>query len=228
MDQPTTYGPGSKHTRRILFNMLKKIDFKSVLDLGCGDGSFIKHLLDRRPDLSVTGIDISKNAIKIANKIAKKNTSCNFYVMDITKELPQNKFDLVVCSEVLEHLKEDSKLLYKFSNLTKYIIISVPSGKFNKIDKEVGHLRKYNKKDLRLKLSKANFKILKIKKWGFPFYSPLYVFFFRKLSKEKRTGKISFTKKIISSLISLIFYFNILNKGDRLFILAVNNKTNKK
>lgn len=98
------------------------LDVVKLADIGCGNGVFIKKLMDLKPNIITTGIDRSSEALKYVpgdNKIA-----------DITN-LPfeSNSFDCVTCLEVIEHLNvNDYKVaLNELSRISsKYIIIGVP------------------------------------------------------------------------------------------------------
>ncbi|MGN6733492.1 MAG: methyltransferase domain-containing protein, partial [Candidatus Binatia bacterium] len=67
-DDMKTYGPFSRHLRRIIKKMIRPLDFKSVLDVGCGQGSFLKELQTEFPDIRAHGIDISRTAVELARK----------------------------------------------------------------------------------------------------------------------------------------------------------------
>lgn len=71
--------------------------FKSVLDLGCGNGYLITAL--ERTGCSVVGVDGSSNVLKYRPDII---------VADLTKQLTigDNLYDLVICTEVAEHIEE--------------------------------------------------------------------------------------------------------------------------
>ena len=74
----------------------------SVLDLACGPGNIAKYLLDQRPDLRITGIDLAPNMIRLAKA---NNPSASFIKMDCRKinQLDQ-KFDAVMCGFCLPYL----------------------------------------------------------------------------------------------------------------------------
>lgn len=56
------------------------------------------------------GIDISTDNIKVANSKRIKDNNPQFLVADAEKMKFKEKFDFVVCSEVLEHLKNHKEL----------------------------------------------------------------------------------------------------------------------
>lgn len=75
-----------------------------ICDLGCGTGLLGLLLLQRRPDLRVTGVDIQEAAVRLAEKAARENRLADrltFYHGDLraVKSLfPAGGFDLAVCN----------------------------------------------------------------------------------------------------------------------------------
>ena len=85
---------------------------KQVLDYGCGTGVHSMYMAKR--GASVTGIDISDVAIKVAEVFAKReNVShrCNFLVGNVEKmEFPDNSFDIILSSGMMAYLDLDKAL----------------------------------------------------------------------------------------------------------------------
>lgn len=103
----------------------------NILEIGCGWGKFLK-ALELKGYKNIIGIDVSKQQIDIAKKfINLKNVSVADAIgyVDNYKE----KLDVVVLSDVLEHLENDyavelfSKIYYKLNKGGK-IIVQVPNG----------------------------------------------------------------------------------------------------
>ncbi|MCK4597925.1 class I SAM-dependent methyltransferase, partial [bacterium] len=95
-------------------------DVKTVLEIGCGDGIIINRLHEK--GLDCTGIDISKEALKYVNCKKEVMSSDNLKFQD-------QAFDLVICSEVLEHLPEqvyENTLKEIESVAKKHILITTP------------------------------------------------------------------------------------------------------
>ena len=106
---------------KIKVNLLKDLN---CLDVGCGGGILSEKL--KRLGANVTGIDASKNSIEIAKKHAKKsrleiNYKCitTSELLEIKKEKVLNKFDLVVASEVIEHVNNRKIFLSNISDLCR-------------------------------------------------------------------------------------------------------------
>lgn len=98
------------------FDKIEKLAPKTLLDLGCLDGSFAltiaKHLGTR-----VTGIDLTRDGIEIARKRAKENNlpahffqgSIELYLEDLANH--NNKFDVITMFEVIEHVEDVQRVL---------------------------------------------------------------------------------------------------------------------
>lgn len=73
-----------------------------VFDLGCGTGLLSLLLLQRQRDLTVTGLDIQPEAVRLAKLAAEENgltDRLTFQCGDLrTAALPAGAFDLVVCN----------------------------------------------------------------------------------------------------------------------------------
>ena len=97
---------------------------KPVLDLGCGDGLFLKML--REKGVAGKGLDISKIAIE---KCGKNNLDAMQFDFAANKlPLDKGEFPTVVALDVLEHLYEPEKLLEEIYRVSgKYLILSVPN-----------------------------------------------------------------------------------------------------
>lgn len=105
-------------------------DFISVLDLGCGDGSFISNVL-KGERKKVVGVDIHKESLEKAKKLKFYKELIRANVLKLPSRLRRRKFDVVISSQVLEHLskKEGVKFLNEMERLAKKrIVVSTPSG----------------------------------------------------------------------------------------------------
>ena len=92
-------------------NIIKQNKYKNhkicnnlkILDIGCGGGILCEPLA--KLGGKVTGIDASINAIKIANNHAKiKGLKIDYECKSIENFAPKSDFDLVIASEVIEHV----------------------------------------------------------------------------------------------------------------------------
>lgn len=167
----------SNFTYKIIINVIDEFinGSKSILDIGSGAGTLGLYYANK--GFTVLGIEISQKAVDSANQSAKHLglENVKFTKMDFPEEIPKEKFDFIIFTEVIEHLEEDSlalKKIFYLLNSKGIVIISTPSknaplyrlGLASEFDKSVGHLRRYTLPELREKCRKQGFKILGTKK----------------------------------------------------------------
>ena len=140
-----------KHKRKLVHQLISKYVNRpgKVLDVGAGTGKVLSEL--KLTGWQVEGVDGEKEAVRWAKKrgvVIKKH--------DLVKKLPfkDNSFDLVVSLDVLEHIKDDKKLLKEMKRVVKpkgIILVTVPAYQwlYSYWDKMLSHFRRYSKRDLR-------------------------------------------------------------------------------
>jgi 2-polyprenyl-3-methyl-5-hydroxy-6-metoxy-1,4-benzoquinol methylase len=122
------------HYLRIVLmdRIFRSIDTKGkALDVGCSAGAQSFSL--ERNGFSVTGIDLGeKDLVKAREWGRSVGSKCEFKAMDISNtEFADGTFDLVLCSEVMEHVLDQRKVVSEISRITKkggYVIFSMPNG----------------------------------------------------------------------------------------------------
>jgi SAM-dependent methyltransferase len=106
-----------------------KIDNIKCLDIGCFDGTGMS-VLSERGCHNVWGIEMQKSASEVANSLFPGRIfNGNFLDMDISI---YNNFDLLIMTDVLEHLKDPKAALEKASTLLKpggFLFITTPDNK---------------------------------------------------------------------------------------------------
>lgn len=102
---------------------------KNVLDVGSASGWFLSELALRYPKASYAGVDVYKKAIDYGKKRYK---NLQLICSDAhSLPFPNESFDVVICAEVLEHVKSPEKVLREIKRvLTKdgTAIIEMDSG----------------------------------------------------------------------------------------------------
>lgn len=113
----------------IALDMLRELNPDKVLDVGCGEGYTLEKLRKAKIGKYLEGIEYLQEAIDLGRKLHPhiKIKKGSIY------ELPykDNSFDMVLCTEVLEHLEDPRKGLKEILRVTsKYCLISVPNEPF--------------------------------------------------------------------------------------------------
>lgn len=161
---------------RILSEFIKEEKRLDILDFGCGVGTISFYLASLGN--SVTSLDISDNAISLAKVNASifnfNKGSVNFFCLEKGFEKISKKlFDLIICIEVIEHIKDDKKTLEFLARHLKnngFLILSVPNKNAplhrlkltRKFDEKVGHLRRYEISSLSNLIINSNLKTKRI------------------------------------------------------------------
>ena len=124
----------AKEKLKFIINAINKFKIKTkkgsikILDVGCGEGDISFHLA--RLNYRIVATDSDKDAIKYCKNISKfKNLK--FVLSDAENMSSKEKFDVIICSEVLEHVNNPEKLVYKLSrilNQNGLMIITIPNG----------------------------------------------------------------------------------------------------
>ena len=124
-------GVSSRQRANVIMKYLNPQNHEKILDVGCGIGYYSFELVAKF-NCQVEGIDIDKEDIEIANEI-RDLTECgdvNFKVQSVLKlDFPDNVFDKIILSEVLEHIRNDRKALEEVHRVLKpngYLVITVP------------------------------------------------------------------------------------------------------
>jgi 2-polyprenyl-3-methyl-5-hydroxy-6-metoxy-1,4-benzoquinol methylase len=179
-----------KSRRRLIINMLSKADKRSsILDIGCSSGLLLTDLNNSNFNSSnLYGIDISKDAINESQNRGHKNT----FVMDAQNIILDKKFDYIIASDCLEHLRDDSKALKNWRNLLKdegTLIVFVPAFMFlwSYHDEINMHYRRYTEKMLTNKVKKTGFNVIKSGYWNFTLFLPVVLYRYISKAFAKRT-----------------------------------------
>ena len=213
----TKYGPACRHRRRIVANLVRSLPHGKVLDLGCGDGCLLSEIAPKI-DAEFHGADISAAAIESARKSVPGVT---FQVLDLSTGIPTGTYDIVILSEVLEHIEDDETLLKKIAPITRHIVISVPGGPADKVDTRYGHFRNYDGDLLQRKLESSGYDVVKFRRWGFPFYE-LTQALMNECADATAVAGGSYgpMKKLIAQVVYLGFFLNAFPKGSQVFAVG--------
>lgn len=105
---------------------IKKLNVSSILDVGAGEGFTLEYLRTQAIGKSHEGIDFLKKAIDLGHKIHPDLTLKRASIYELPYK--DNSFNLVLSTEVLEHLEDPEKGLKELVRVSKkYLLLSVPN-----------------------------------------------------------------------------------------------------
>ena len=151
---------------------IKKIQPKTVLDVGCGAGAFLIQLKKSLPGAVLYGFDHNKS---VHSKLSQHNI--NYFPSLKATDL---KFDVICSFQVVEHIADPFEWLGFLSNLLKpngFIVLTVPDNAgpvrffpHSLTELPPHHLTRWNKKSISIFLEQRGFHQLTTKVEPLPDY----------------------------------------------------------
>jgi SAM-dependent methyltransferase len=117
------------HVNSYLHQCLKKPEVTTFLEVGCAEGYYINLVSRIRRDINCVGVDI---ALPYLKKVKLRNPNAEFILCD-AEFLPFKKraFNLVLCSEVLEHVPNYPQALKELLDVSNmFLTLSFPGHSF--------------------------------------------------------------------------------------------------
>ena len=105
--------------------LLSKIAYRTVLDVGCGEGVLLAGLRRLFLEKTIVGVDV--DPVELRTAVAQASFA-RFTVADaVALPFRDNQFDLVMAMEVLEHLSAADCALQELNRVCKrFCLLSVP------------------------------------------------------------------------------------------------------
>lgn len=183
----------------LAFRLLEGLPINGrFLEIGAGAGEFLYELGKR--GFKGRGVDVSEEAVEYANaRIGIFSQTINVSRQDFLQI--NDDFNIIFAFEVLEHLEDDEMALGKMRELLDkdgYLMISVPARMkhWGPNDEWSGHLRRYEREELRSKAESQGLETIAIHSFGVPIANitkPFYDFLIqRQLQGE---GKLNNSRK---------------------------------
>jgi hypothetical protein len=120
----------------------------AVVDIGCGVGDLLVEMRRRQTDISVAGLDFSPKAVEGA-QTALPDGSFTQFVIAQTLPYETDTFDVVLCTDVLEHLEYPQAVVAELVRICRpggSVFIVVPDGD---VDIFLGHYWFWNQATLK-------------------------------------------------------------------------------
>ncbi len=177
--------------RRRIVTLLSYLDVQpgdTVLDCGCGEG-FYTLIFSELFDCRVHALDYSRGLVSRAKGWVSQKERVRFHIGDVVAlPFPDETFDRIVCTEVLEHIPDDAKAVSELHRVLKRggtLAVTVPNHNYpflwdplNKIREGLGlghfssenewfgglwhmHIRLYYPHEIRALLERGGFTVEK-------------------------------------------------------------------
>lgn len=223
------YNPGARHRRRLIVELLRGLPGRRLLDVGCGDGELLVWLRRALPGLtSLAGADLSSETVK---RNQARWPDMEFHTLDVARGSLQpaagSGFDLVVCSEVIEHIEDRRAVFQNLASMLEpggHLLVTCPSGRVYTTERHFGHVSHPTVPEMDADASRAGLRRVRSVNWGFPLYkalkwatnvNPEWAM------KNFASGRYSPAAKLVSSALYWANYLNLptSGRGCQLFVL---------
>jgi glycosyltransferase involved in cell wall biosynthesis len=137
---------------------------RRILEAGCGTGTITRFLAQRG---AVFAVDIDEHYVDLLRERYAARSNLRFQWMDLSSldwsPLANQRFDTVVCMNVLEHLPNDAAVLRHFFEVLQpggRLLLLVPAHVqlFGALDRALGHYRRYDRTGLQSLIEEAGFR----------------------------------------------------------------------
>jgi SAM-dependent methyltransferase len=177
-----------RYNRAILGHVLRNGCGSRMLDFGAGDGLFAELVAERRPAPECVETDRELSAHLAARGFAVHRSLDSVH----------GEFDAIYSINVLEHIEDDLDTLRRLCQLTSAggrLVLFVPAWPilYSSMDRKVGHVRRYRKRELLAKLVAANWVVTRVRFFdSLGFFSALAYRFFGSSSGELSSRTLAF------------------------------------
>jgi SAM-dependent methyltransferase len=153
------------HYAAWLANLMRPHLGQRVLEVGAGLGTITRHLVDREwvvpLDREPRYVQQLENAFRGFENV--RPLCADAGALDV-EALRGQRFDTVILSNVLEHIEDDAAALRRFREILApggRLLLVVPAlqALYGSMDQEVGHYRRYGRRDLARLLAAAGYRV---------------------------------------------------------------------
>ena len=170
--------PAAFHRRRLIVELCQRHagSARHVLEAGCGRGELVQELRRAFPSAELCASDVSLASVRETQRL---NPTLRVFQMDLSRpdfdrahSAELQRFELITCSEVVEHIPNDRQAVERVAELLApggLLVLTVPGGKMSRFDELIGHQRHYSAGALLELALGAELDPIELLAWGFPF-----------------------------------------------------------
>ncbi len=167
----------SWHIRRLLKSYGGKADTGNtwkLLDAGSGFGQYDRFILSQFNNVEVHSVDVKESYLEQNRHFFEKEIrqgKIQFYKADLIEHAFDERFDCIICIDVLEHIEEDVKVMKNLSNVLRPGGVFIMHSPSNYSEEDAGdedsfvgeHARAgYSKEEISEKLQQAGMSVEKV------------------------------------------------------------------
>jgi 2-polyprenyl-3-methyl-5-hydroxy-6-metoxy-1,4-benzoquinol methylase len=228
-DEINRLDPGTRIRKELIIDGIKAPKYKKILDLGCGSGELLATIKKLYSEKELYGADVSKEALEL---LSRRRIVIKSFLLDLDLEKPlptgdgYGHYDAIVCSEVIEHLKNWQNVFKLLKNLTKEksrarVIITTQSGKKYPHHVSIGHIQHFEPKEIVSKLEENSFNVIYANKLGWPFMNIKNLMVTHLLGGNTlESGKISLIQKIGLRVFYYLYKISLKGFGPQIVVIA--------
>lgn len=159
--------------RDIILKFLSAARDAHILDIGCSGGALLRDLA-RAGFKNGYGIDVSERAIQQCKNAGFANVAC---VDARATGFPDNTFDVVIASDILEHIADENGALKEWRRIMKpsgIMFIFVPAHQYlwSNHDAANQHVKRYSRVALITSAQRNGLRVQRIGYWNFFLFFP--------------------------------------------------------
>jgi hypothetical protein len=154
--------------------VLPHYHYRSVIDIGAGDGSVLEELDKTNISNELYAVEISESGVtciqgKKINKLRSVSQFDGYIIPPPPLHLNEVNYELGLAIHVLEHVEHERAFLYEISKICDYLYIEVPLELNINLNRNIesgvkyGHINYYNPATFRNLLESCNLEILNFK-----------------------------------------------------------------
>jgi SAM-dependent methyltransferase len=223
--------PGNRFRYELIAGELARLHVKPerVTDCGCGDGSLLAVVSARIPCGELNGFDIADST-----PASRPGSSIRFQQHDLGQPVPASmhgRFDLVLCSEVIEHVENDDVVLTNLFQLTRpggHVVLTTQTGGIYRTEQFLGHLRHYDLPGLCGRIELAGLRVQRAFHCGWPWLNlqkaAAHLFQNTVQKRIVQADHLGIGMRILFSVLSRLYRLSSRSRGPQIFILATRLK----